>query len=157
MVFRVVVLKQLSLILPIVIILALTFPMIILLLYYGRWDVALILLIPLLLLFSIFAYLLFARKVVIGENGIEYLERNKHYKMSWHDIKTIGIGYYPRKAPGRPPWIYFSVDSFANPKLSGKMSNEFIMAHYRKEIITEISKYWSCEIHGLHLLNEHHK
>jgi len=91
------------------------------------------------------------KKVVIGDRGVEYISLIRHYEMSWADIKIIGIGYIPIKAPGRQPWIYFAADGISCPMLNARMINEkFFMVSYRYEIVIEIKKYWQNEIDGLY-------
>ena len=90
------------------------------------------------------------KRIVIGETGVEYFTLTKHYTMSWAEIKIIGIGYIPIKAPGRPPWVYFAADGIACAMLNaGSINDKYFMVHYRQAIVDEIKKYWSGEILGL--------
>lgn len=150
--FRVIDLRNRSFIILFAILLVLTLPIIFACLFVGRWDVALVMASLLILFIVTFIYTSLIEKIVIRESGIEYFRITKHYKMSWQDIKTVGIGYYLYRTSRSPALIYFSTNEIPFPILAGKISNKCIRAHYRKEIITEVSKYWTKEIYGLHLI-----
>jgi hypothetical protein len=90
------------------------------------------------------------KRVEIGEEGVKYITTSSSYKMRWDEIKTIGIGYIPYRAPGRPPWIYFSAEDSFMPMLSANLVNsKFFIVHYRKELECAIKLHWKKGIVGL--------
>jgi len=99
----------------------------------------------------IFHYCVVTR-IVVKESGLEYHTLFSHRKRSWNEIKYIGIGYYPFRTKGVPLWIYFTEDVVSDGVFAN--SHAFLRVHYRKSIITEVSKYWTKEIAGLQLVNQ---
>jgi hypothetical protein len=100
----------------------------------------------------------FTKTIEIDRNGVNYKTFLKCFEMTWDEIKIIGIGYVPIKAPGRKPWLYFAADGISMPMLNAKMINsKFFMVSYRKEIEEEIRKYWSGDIDGLDGISDFEK
>lgn len=90
------------------------------------------------------------KKIEIGEKGVKFTSLTKKYEMSWNEIRIIGIGFIPIKAPGKQPWIYFSADGLSTPMLSGNLINDkFFIVSYRKKIEDAIRMYWTDNIDGL--------
>jgi len=89
------------------------------------------------------------RKIYISDCGVKYKTLFKSYEMTWDEIKIVGIGYIPIKAPGRKPWIYFSDQPVSIPMLSPRSFNKkFYMVSFRQKIIDEIKKHWDMGIDG---------
>ena len=92
------------------------------------------------------------KRIVICASGVEYKSLTKRYKMSWNEIKIVGVGYTPLKRPGSPQWVYFSAHDVSLPLLNtGLIGEKYFMLHSRKSLISEIEKYWSEKIDGLML------
>jgi len=90
------------------------------------------------------------KRIEIDKSGVAYKTLTKNYKMSWDEIKIVGFGYLPIKAPGAKPWIYFAADGVSCPVLNAAMVNDkYFMVNYRQKIVDEIRKYWLKEIDGL--------
>jgi len=90
------------------------------------------------------------RNIKICEKGITYIRLNKQNFMGWDEIKIVGIGYIPIKAPGKNPWLYFATDGVSCPMLNGRMVNEkFFMVSYRKSVEVAVRLYWKNDIDGL--------
>lgn len=98
------------------------------------------------------------KKVEIEKTGVKFTSLVKRYEMSWDEIKIIGIGFIPIKAPGRQPWIYFAADGVSMPMLNAKMINsKFFMVSYRKKIEDVIRIYWTGNIDGLDAISNFEK
>ena len=92
-----------------------------------------------------------AKRTVIDPTGVEYITLTKRYKISWQEIKIVGVGYIQFKRPGSPMWIYFSGLEVSLPMLNANTIGEkYFMVHSRKAIIAEIEKYWTGGIDGLY-------
>lgn len=98
------------------------------------------------------------KKIEIGMEGVQYFTLKKRYEMRWEEVKIIGIGYIPMRAPGKQPWIYFAADGISMPMLNSKMVNDkFFMVSYRKKIEESIRMYWAGNIDGLDSVSEFEK
>ena len=90
------------------------------------------------------------RWILICEEGVAYIRLRKSSFMAWDEIKIVGMGYIPIKAPGRPPWLYFSAHGIPCPMLNARMINDnFFMINYRKEVEDAIRLYWKAAIDGI--------
>jgi hypothetical protein len=92
------------------------------------------------------------RRVIIVANGFEYRTLFRVVRKSWDDILFIGVGYYPFRRDGAPLWIYFTDDCNTNEIYA--ISKAFLKIHYRKEIITEISKFYNKKIIDAHFAKD---
>jgi len=106
-------------------------------------------------LFGYYLYICTIRRIVIGANGVEYRTITKRNKMSWVDIKVVGIGFLGGIGYGKPSWIYFTTEEIAFPLLtsSNYRSDKYIIVHYRKKLRAEIIKYWMENISHIFLVD----
>ena len=92
----------------------------------------------------------FIKRLTISESGIEYKSVITHYKISWDEIKIIGIGYIEGRGTGLTQWIYINSGSTSYPPLSvDRINPKLFIIQYRHRIIDEILRYWPKEILGL--------
>ena len=85
-------------------------------------------------------HLLTRKKIVITEQGVEYLAPAIHHQMSWDDVEKIGI---INNSAGRSSLIFITSDysSEINYK-SAQLSETLFKIGYRKNVEDEIKKYW---------------
>jgi hypothetical protein len=120
-------------------------------LWYSIQDIllSLALFVTMLGFFIHFVHLCLIKRIIITESGLEYRTLFKRVHKSWDEIKHIDVfrkGVPPRRESHNGFWIYF-YDVWTDWAYAKTKS--FLQVQYRKEVISEIKKYYDKEILGL--------
>jgi len=90
----------------------------------------------------------FFKNITIDEKGIRYKSIFKNVFLKWEDIKIVGLAWLSFKT-AYEPLLYFSTDGERYEESKLKITNDFIMFHYRKEIEATVRLYWKDTIYDL--------
>jgi hypothetical protein len=109
------------------------------------------------LAFSALCYLFYlVNRIIIDEQGVQYVKSGTMHRVSWDEIKHVGIGYVSNKILKKKPWIYFSSENVSMPSLR-LTKDKYIKIAYRKNAVEIIRNYWHNPINGLNDLSEFEK
>jgi len=116
------------------------------LIWFGRSDIGLPLLILILVLIYIMIRVLLLKRVIINESGVIFKTPSSQKQILWSDMKCIGVPRIRSRAGNR--WIYFTSQEM-HPVLyvdASMINNDFFVVSYRKSIIKAITTYWRSGI-----------
>jgi len=94
----------------------------------------------------------FSHKVEISKQGVMYNKRKESYFMPWNKIRVVGINADRLGRFTNNCYIYFDARNdalYAIPKEFKDYNDLYFGVQYRKQIISEIKKYWDKSIINL--------
>ena len=89
---------------------------------------------------------IFFKSITIDDKGVLYKTIFKNVFIKWDDVKSVGLAWLRSDIPV----LYFTTDDGEwYEKNLRKITNDFIVFNYRKEIDVAVRLYWKDKIYDL--------